>query len=637
MFDHQLIPCATVYVDSTWITHGKGVDLLQSTLKPCERLDGRIFRAPSLATGRDCDPSVDAARPSLVHLASLPIPHDGDPQVNEEDEIADDWKDKEDLPILEMEMASVVPFIRADKIKIIVLDCDAVLNTDGTLQEALTTIFPPSVYQFTEKELLDLYIEYEALQHADGLRNSPREIVQKVTRYLGTVEPQSAFQDVLARLSKPSLYVDAPASISSLVESGYTIMALPGAKNRAIVSRIPGISFTFCDAPGDDKPVTWKSLLEFCKVSKPNISMSEILVVTPNLHGVAEPAALAGFPTAFIKCPRSRSTKLTIPTFSPTYTVPGIDHILPILLDSSSTPPAQEPEAPKNFPPLRIRGCYQVTFTLSSGSYGFVWNGIQLSTGAGVAIKVEMITSSQPSTLTYEAAIYVQLEGVKGIPMIHWSGLESNAQLTVIEEIHSRGVIVHDIKPDNFAMGLLKDYKCLYLFDMGLCKLFLDPVTGKHMPFREGRGGIGTPRYSSHNVHFGLKPSRRDDIEAIGNLLLYLLHRELPWQGIYAPDIPSKLRQIGEMKRGRHFTNLLSDSPSIFTQFFKHCRSLAFEDKPNYAYLRSLLRQTMKYDGWRFDWEYDWWSPGKWGTLLLEEYKFEERFLQPVRHYQDVL
>jgi hypothetical protein len=50
----------------------------------------------------------------------------------------------------------------------------------------------------------------------------------------------------------------------------------------------------------------------------------------------------------------------------------------------------------------------------------------------------------------------------------------------------------------------MEEYQHLHLFDMGLAKLYLDPSTGEHMPFREGRGGVGTPRYISHNVHFGL-------------------------------------------------------------------------------------------------------------------------------------
>lgn len=49
----------------------------------------------------------------------------------------------------------------------------------------------------------------------------------------------------------------------------------------------------------------------------------------------------------------------------------------------------------------------------------YVWNGVHLHTGAGVALKFEVINPSVSSTLPYEAAVYAQLEGVEGIPRIH--------------------------------------------------------------------------------------------------------------------------------------------------------------------------------------------------------------------------
>ncbi|KAI0792757.1 kinase-like domain-containing protein, partial [Abortiporus biennis] len=303
-------------------------------------------------------------------------------------------------------------------------------------------------------------------------------------------------------------------------------------------------------------------------------------------------------------------------------------------------------------------------------SVGAVYNAIEIHTGAGVALKLENASHpTRPAILPYEGAIYAQLQGVQGIARVHWSGREQNANILVmnrlgpdlerlyrfchgsfslktvlmlgeqmlasIEEIHSRGIIVRDIKPENYALGQIEDYKVLFLFEFGLAKLFLNPTTGKHIAFREGRAGLSTPRFASHNVHFGLEPSRRDDVEGIGILLLYLLHGELPWQGICAPSISAKLLQIGEMKRGQHFTQLLQRSPKFFTPFFQHCRSLEFESKPDYVYLQQLLRDAMAEHGWEYDWEYDWWNPGEQGsTLIPEEYKIDMRFVTPVKHRQ---
>ncbi|KAG1765718.1 kinase-like domain-containing protein, partial [Suillus placidus] len=111
-----------------------------------------------------------------------------------------------------------------------------------------------------------------------------------------------------------------------------------------------------------------------------------------------------------------------------------------------------------------------------------------------------------------------------------------------VEFAHSRGVILRDTKPENFVMGVGEKSHIVYLFDFGLVKLYVDPSTGTHKPYREDRVALRTMPYSSYNVHFGqAEQGRRDDLEALGNVLLYLLHGRLPWEDIYPPNKEAKL------------------------------------------------------------------------------------------------
>ncbi|KAG1085955.1 hypothetical protein G6F42_021184 [Rhizopus arrhizus] len=178
--------------------------------------------------------------------------------------------------------------------------------------------------------------------------------------------------------------------------------------------------------------------------------------------------------------------------------------------------------------------------------------------------------------------------------------------LSRIEYVHSKNFIHRDIKPDNFLMGIGKRGNQVNVIDFGLAKKYRDPRTHLHIPYRENKNLTGTARYASINTHLGVEQSRRDDLESLGYVLMYFCRGSLPWQGLKATTKKQKYDRIMEKKMTTPTELLCRGFPSEFAIYLNYTRSLRFDDKPDYSYLRKLFRDLFVREGYTYDYIFDW-------------------------------
>ena len=182
----------------------------------------------------------------------------------------------------------------------------------------------------------------------------------------------------------------------------------------------------------------------------------------------------------------------------------------------------------------------------------------------------------------------------------------ADQMLLRIEYIHHKSFLHRDIKPDNFLIGLGRKANLIHCIDFGLAKKYRDPKTHQHIPYRENKNLTGTARYASINTHLGIEQSRRDDLEALGYILMYFLRGSLPWQGLKAATKKQKYDMISEKKMSTPVEALCRSYPSEFGTYLNYCRSLKFADKPDYSYLRKMFKDLFFREGYADDHNFDW-------------------------------
>ena len=285
-----------------------------------------------------------------------------------------------------------------------------------------------------------------------------------------------------------------------------------------------------------------------------------------------------------------------------------------------------------------IFGKYKLTKIIGSGSFGFVYKGINIIDKKGVAVKVEKKDLGL-NLLEKESYYLYNLKGI-GVPEVVSYGFSGKYNILVqtllgeslgkifyknnyhfplkdicmfsiqildrIEYVHSKYIIHRDIKPENFLIGDPDKYM-IYIIDFGLSKKYKSSRTNKHVQFRLTKKFTGTARYASLNSIRGSEQSRRDDLEAIGYMLLYFFNGgKLPWQGVSCKQKAEKYVKIYTMKKNLNLDEFCKNMPREIIYFMNYTRGLEFEQKPDYNYLRSLFENVLKENRTTNDLHFSW-------------------------------
>ena len=178
--------------------------------------------------------------------------------------------------------------------------------------------------------------------------------------------------------------------------------------------------------------------------------------------------------------------------------------------------------------------------------------------------------------------------------------------MNILEYIHNKHIVHRDMKPDNFVMGLDNLSKNLYLLDFGLAKKYRSSVTLVQYPLINKKKLTGTARYASINALKGYEQSRRDDLEAVGYVLMYFLRGSLPWQGLAGKNKEERYKRILKKKIDTSPYDLCVGFPEEFEKYIEYTRKMEYVEQPLYDNLRGYFLQVLEKQNEDFDYIYDW-------------------------------
>lgn len=257
-----------------------------------------------------------------------------------------------------------------------------------------------------------------------------------------------------------------------------------------------------------------------------------------------------------------------------------------------------------------INNKYKIKRYLNQGDFGVIY--ICNYNNKDYAVKCDN-TKNNSKLLKYEANIYKELRSVNNISRLvdfflfdnkHYLVLDLfelnlkdfkdrffnsrfyeekliimiNKIIDILRDIHNCGVVHRDLKPPNICLD--KNFQP-YIIDFGMAKKIIH--NNKHIEERNINDIIGSPNYVSLNVVNLLEPTRRDDIESVIYIMIYMILNNIDYIQ-YTNNTLKNQKNISVIAEVLLKNNTNLKLLSILT----YIRKLHFSQIPNYEYIKVL-------------------------------------------------
>ena len=294
---------------------------------------------------------------------------------------------------------------------------------------------------------------------------------------------------------------------------------------------------------------------------------------------------------------------------------------------------------------FKINDTYTILLNrkIGSGSFGQIYQCLNIKTKEIYACKIESINELNPQ-LYHESKIMNIMKNCDGFPTCYsfcyteqdkviimdylGANLDTimnklpNKKYTIktslmimiqclerLKNLHEKGIIHRDMKPENFVIGRKNKERTIYLIDFGLSRKYINE-NNIHISMKKDRNIIGTVRYISMNTHQGIEQSRRDDLESLIYIIIYFIKGELPWQNIKAKNKTERYNKIYEMKKKstEKGGELCSSLPNGFQTIIDYVLELEFTEKPDYSMLKKVVEIILAHNNYFNDLQFDWYN-----------------------------